>query len=148
MIRRFVPRAVLAPASAAATVLAVTAAIIPPAYATGPVHCVTTFTATFGEGPDAGLSLRGKLSIVLMPNGKIVGELTHPGDEPAKVAGELRNRRLLGLSFDLPSGRRVFATGKSFHLVPPCDDLPIGGKTHGPRPGDSGVWFNAFWHHA
>jgi hypothetical protein len=110
---------------------------------------VAGITATFGHGPDTGLSLVGKVSITLAANGAVTGELTHRGEaKPIKVGGMLRGHRLLGLSFDLPGGLRVFATGKSLHVVHGCSDLPMGGKTHGPRPGDTGQWFNAFWHHA
>lgn len=85
------------------------------------------------------------MSITLTATGEITGELTHHGDQPAKVAGELRNQGMLGLSFDLSSTLRVFATGKSFQVVHRRSDLPMSGTTHGPRAGDTGVCFNAFW---
>ena len=141
------PRRMLCTAAAAAALLAT--GMTTAATAAVSRHCVAHLNATFGRGPDAGLSIVGKMSITLTPEGRVTGELTRSGEpKPIAIGGMLRNKRLLGLSFDLPSGLRVFATGRSFHLVGPCDDLPMGGQTHGPRPGDTGEWSNAFWHHA
>ena len=76
-----------------------------------------------------------------MPAGTSADEVDAPATEARFPIEHVR----LGLSFDLHGGLRVFATGKSFHVVRACNDLPSSGKTHGPRPGDSGQWFKAFW---
>ena len=107
MTRRRFSRAVLCPAATAAISLPTASAMTTAASAAVSRHCMAPITATFGHGPDAGLSLVGKMSITLAANGEVTGELTHRGEaKPVKVGGMLRNHRLLGLSFDLHSGLR------------------------------------------
>jgi hypothetical protein len=149
MTRRRFSRVLLCVATAAAILLVTASAMSTAVSAAVSRHCAAPITATFGHGPDAGLSLVGKMSITLAANGQLTGGLTHRGEaKPIKVGGMLRNNRLLGLSFDLHSKLRLFATGKSFHVVHACNDLPMGGNTYGPRPGDTVQWFGAFWHDA
>ncbi|MBV8990735.1 MAG: hypothetical protein JO372_19465 [Solirubrobacterales bacterium] len=146
MSRRRSSRAVLC-AAAAATLVGGALAIPTAASAAAPYHCSAIFGATFDSGPDTGLSLGGRLSITVQASHRVSGELKPAGEpKPVKIAyGVVRKQRLLGLSFDLPSGQQVIVTGKSrFNFQGICSDLAEAGNTQGPRARDTGRW-HAIW---
>lgn len=94
------------------------------------------FEATIHEGPNASLSLVGRLTLAVSGSGSLGGVLvTH--DKLVPVTGKLANGSIK-LTFHLREGRTIFGVG------PAPDGLSQGvtvkGIALGPDPGDRGDW--------
>jgi hypothetical protein len=103
-----------------------------------PRRCSATFTGEVHRGPDAGVSLVGKLRVKIAPTGPLRGSLTHH-ENRVPVTGSL-HRRALTLSFHLPGGLRITGVGVARRSVTTCSSLPTGGALRGPRHHDRGTW--------
>src|SRR5436305_10561194 len=111
-----------------------------PATSQAALHCPTgTFTANIHRGPDADLSLAGRLTGVrVSDSGKLTGILTHYGESVA-VLGHVTGRKLT-LQFRLRSGLRIHGSGLSPRPITTCADMAMTGMELGPRRGDRGDW--------
>jgi hypothetical protein len=116
------------------------AALSMPATGQAALHCPTgTFTANIHKGPDADLSLAGRLiGIRVSDGGKVTGTLTHYGKSVA-VLGHVRGRKLT-LRFTLRSGLRIHGSGLARRPIRTCADMAMTGRERGPRRGDRGDW--------
>jgi hypothetical protein len=101
-------------------------------------RCRGTLEATVYQGPSAGLTAAGELSLEIDPTGGLVGLLTVQDGPLLDVVGQA-NGRALHLVVELGGEQYLFGVGASQNDVSSCQDL-AGGPLTGPSPGDSGGW--------
>src|SRR3954454_19626573 len=120
--------------------LAALAALAGPAASQAALHCPPgRFTADIRHGPDADLSLRGRLDgFRVSDSGRVSGALRHYGKK-VKIRGRISGRAGR-LTFTRRRGLRLHGSGRAAHAIRTCADLAMTGSAFGPRPGDRGRW--------
>lgn len=103
-----------------------------------PTVCRSAFEATVHQGPSAGLTLTGTLSIVVKQDGRLDGQLTLADGGHIATVGQA-NSRAINLMFTTPDGHSIFGVGTAAQPISRCEGL-FGGPFVGPLPGDSGDW--------
>jgi hypothetical protein len=93
------------------------------------------FEANVTEGPDAGLSITGTITMDVDASGSFQGTLTQPRGATVPFSGAI-NGREIQYQFDLGDGSTIFGSGV---LPTPCTD-PVTGLLNGPNPPDRGDW--------
>lgn len=93
------------------------------------------FEATVREGPDAGFSVTGTITMHVEGSGSFAGTLTQPDGTVVAFSGSI-NGREIQYRFDLGNGAAIFGSGV---LPDPCTD-PVTGLLLGPNPPDRGDW--------
>ena len=111
-----------------------------PAAGQAALHCPAgTFTADVHRGPDADLSLTGRLDgFRVSDSGAVTGKLHHYG-KTVPIHGQISGRTVR-LAFSLRSGLTLRGSGRAAHAIRTCQDLAMTGKARGPRKGDRGDW--------
>lgn len=108
--------------------------------ATNSFACPTRpFTADILAGPDADLSLAGRLGLIVNDAGRVAGTLRKADGNQLRVTGDVRSRTL-SLVFQLPGRRQVDGHGATAQPITSCRRLPTEGSFSGPRVGDRGRW--------
>lgn len=102
------------------------------------VKCTGDFEATVYQGPSAGLSLIGPLSLQVDATGNLTGSLTASDGALVEVTGQAIGRSI-NLVFNLGQDQRIFGVGSLENDIHGCKGL-AGGPFTGPKPGDSGDW--------
>ncbi|MGI8550210.1 MAG: hypothetical protein ACR2PL_05320 [Dehalococcoidia bacterium] len=109
-----------------------------------PAHCSRAFQIDVRQGPDAGLSLVGTLTLDADASGNATGvfEVFYPDDRAASVpvVGQV-NGRALNLLFLQPDGGTLYGVGVMQNLLQDCSGS-LGGPSIGPSDGDFGDWTN------
>ena len=115
-------------------------ALAAPAAGQAALHCPTgTFTADIRHGPDADLSLSGRLDGFRVSDaGAVTGKLHHYG-KAVPIHGQISGRTVR-LAFSLRGGLVLRGSGTAPHAIRTCQDLAMTGKARGPRNGDRGDW--------
>ena len=123
-----------------ALAVAAAGALAAPAVGHAALHCPAgTFTADIHHGPDADLSLTGRLDgFHVSDTGTVTGKLHHYG-KAVPIHGHISGRTVR-LAFSLRSGLTVRGSGHAKHTIRTCQDLAMTGKARGPRKGDRGDW--------
>jgi steroid delta-isomerase-like uncharacterized protein len=103
-----------------------------------PTICRSAFEATVQQGPSAGLTLTGTLSIVVKDDGGLDGQLTLVDGSRIATVGQA-NGRAINLMLTTPDGQAIFGVGTTAQPISQCNGL-FGGPFVGPLPGDSGDW--------
>ena len=102
------------------------------------VKCTGDFDATVYQGPSAGLSLLGPLSLQVDATGNLTGSLTVSDGTLVEVTGQAIGRSI-NLVFNLGQDKRIFGVGSLENDIRGCKGV-AGGPFTGPKPGDSGDW--------
>lgn len=102
------------------------------------IQCTGDFEATVYQGPSAGLSLVGPLSLQVDATGNLTGALTANDGALVEVTGQAIGRSI-NLVFNLGEDKRIFGVGSLENDIRDCKGLS-GGPFTGPEPGDSGDW--------
>jgi hypothetical protein len=102
------------------------------------IQCSGDFEATIYQGPSAGLSLVGPLSLQVDATGNLTGGLTTNDGALIEVTGQAIGRSI-NLVFNLGEDKRIFGVGSLENDIRDCEGLS-GGPFTGPEPGDSGDW--------
>lgn len=100
--------------------------------------CTGDFEATVYQGPSAGLSLIGPLSLQVDATGNLTGSLAASDGALIEVTGQAIGRSI-NLVFNLGEDKRIFGVGSLENDIRGCKGL-AGGPFTGPKPGDSGDW--------
>lgn len=95
------------------------------------------FEVTIIQGPDAGLTLVGNLTIQVDPSGNIEGALTGTGRPQVQVTGQVSGGSIQ-LVLHLGDGSSISGVGPLPDGLAP--GVVIAGIALGPRPGDKGNW--------
>jgi predicted ester cyclase len=103
-----------------------------------PVVCNSNFEATVHTGPSAGLSLQGKLAIVVKEDGALDGQLTLADGSKVATIGQATGRAI-NLMLTSSDNQQFFGVGSSEYAISDCTGV-LGGPFVGPMPGDSGDW--------
>lgn len=106
----------------------------------GAVSIALPFEFAVRQGPSAGLSISGVLTLVLEASGTVSrGVMTdEEGNELATATGQVTGRAI-SLAFTLPDGRVLYGTGTSRGDLR-MGAFELGGPLVGPEPGDAGDW--------
>jgi hypothetical protein len=110
----------------------------PASAVTEAVKCSGDFEATVYQGPSAGLSLIGPLSLQVDATGNLTGALTASDGTLVEVTGQAIGRSI-NLVFNLGQDKRIFGVGSLENDIRGCKGV-AGGPFTGPKPGDSGDW--------
>lgn len=102
------------------------------------INCTGDFEATIYQGPSAGLSLVGPLSLQVDATGNLTGKLAANNGALIEVTGQAIGRSI-NLVFNLGEDKRIFGVGSLENDIRDCKGLS-GGPFTGPEPGDSGDW--------
>jgi hypothetical protein len=100
--------------------------------------CTSEFEATIHQGPNAGLSLVGELTLEVQPSGSLTGMLILDDGSQVKAVGQTEGRAI-NLMFDLGNDQQIFGVGTSEYDIRECKGV-LGGPFSGPLPGDIGDW--------
>lgn len=103
-----------------------------------PTLCRSNFEATVHQGPSAGLTLTGTLSMVVKADGGLDGQLTLADGSRIATVGQA-NGRAINLMLTTPDGQSIFGVGTAAQPISQCGGL-LGGPFVGPQAGDSGDW--------
>lgn len=103
-----------------------------------PIVCRSNFEATVHQGPSAGLTLTGILSIIVKDDGALDGQLTLADGSQVATVGQA-NGRAINLMLTTPDGQPIFGVGTAAQPISQCDGV-LGGPFVGPQSGDSGDW--------
>lgn len=112
--------------------------------------CVQAFEATVRQGPSAGRTIAGTLTLGVEPSGSLTGLLLPEGtvvpttpeagapDDAIEVVGQA-NGRAVNVLLMIEDGQPIYGVGTSQNDLVTCDGL-LGGSFVGPLEGDSGDW--------
>jgi hypothetical protein len=100
--------------------------------------CTIDFEASIHSGPNAGLDLRGNLTLTIDPSGAVTGILSQPSDGDLNVIGQV-NGLAINLALELAPDTYIFGVGTLTHNISDCTGQ-IGGLFAGPQAGDLGDW--------
>ncbi len=136
-------RAALVACSVAAIAMA-TMASASTGHGSVQIEQFSNFRATVYRGPDAGLSLTGRITLDVGPTGRFSGSLHRNHGATLPVSGQITGAAINAI-FYLGSEKHIFAEG-TFGKDPDRPHVFVGGALVGPGPGDSGDWQAFNWY--
>ena len=98
------------------------------------------FDASVRQGPDKGLSLKGKLTFNVDEDGTVTGKLTQKNGKVFKMSGQAYGR-MVTMAFYVKDKGFIYGSGMFLEkLDGKFSGLRAGGTLSGPREGDLGDW--------
>ena len=100
--------------------------------------CEGEFEATVRDGPSAGASFQGDMSLSIQESGSASGLVVRNGGPAVRVVGQV-DGRAISFAIDLSGDRTLYGSGAALEEISDCTG-EMGGSLSGPERGDSGDW--------